>query len=136
MNYSQDAKTLKTAALTFDINKIVKSMKGSTLDDFVQDSELLIKRIRDEVLMPIQGQTPETRDAETSSANPLLVRPVVPPIPSYYEEPNPYFADPLRDIGRGDLDPFGRGGGMIFQPQLPRGPGVMGPFAPGRMPPG
>lgn len=38
--------------------------------------------------------------------------------------------DPLRDIGRGDLDPLGRGGGgMIFNPfnnnpeaALPRGP--------------
>lgn len=37
--------------------------------------------------------------------------------------------DPLRDIGRGDLDPLGRGGGgMLFnpfnnQPQIhPRGP--------------
>lgn len=38
--------------------------------------------------------------------------------------------DPLRDIGRGDLDPLGRGGGgMLFNPPfnnpniLPRGPG-------------
>lgn len=42
--------------------------------------------------------------------------------------------DPLRDIGRGDLDPLGRGGGgMLFNPPfnnpnppniLPRGPGM------------
>lgn len=39
--------------------------------------------------------------------------------------------DPLRDIGRGDLDPFGRGGGMLFNP-----PGMpFQPSFPGNLPP-
>lgn len=33
---------------------------------------------------------------------------------------------PLRDIGRGDLDPFGRGGGMLFSPPMPFQPSVPG----------
>lgn len=50
------------------------------------------------------------------------------------------FGDPLPNVGRGDLDPFGRGGGMLFNPpdyrQLPYlgifGPGVRQPL---RVPP-
>lgn len=44
--------------------------------------------------------------------------------------------DPLRDIGRGDLDPFGQGGGMLFNPPgRPFNPmgGLHGPI-PGHIP--
>lgn len=44
--------------------------------------------------------------------------------------------DPLRNIGRGDLDPFGRGGGMIFNPAMgPRVP-IPDPDFQARIPPG
>lgn len=45
--------------------------------------------------------------------------------------------DPLRDIGRGDLDPLGRGGGgMLFNPPgMPFRPGMpRDPLRPGGMP--
>lgn len=42
--------------------------------------------------------------------------------------------DPLRDIGRGDLDPLGRGGGgMLFNPPF-NNPNIMQPRGPGRNP--
>lgn len=54
-----------------------------------------------------------------------------------YADPNPSrdfrIIDPLRDIGRGDLDPFGQGGGMLFDP---RRPGLMNPHPRLGIPPG
>lgn len=107
----------------------MKSKSGDSLDDFVNESEGLIKQINDELIQPIFKKS----DVEQSK-NSLLVHSSR-PVPPYRQDDNhhPYSFDPLRGIGRipsvgaGDLDPFGReGGGMIFQPRpfMPfRGPG-------------
>jgi len=132
-----DGKTLNTASLVLDVQQIVKSTTGATFDDFVNDSEVLIKRINDEVIQPILKKPEEKKSGESSS--PLLVQqPHRPVIPHYYEENrDPFFVrDPLRDIGRGDLDPWGRGGGMIFRPDMPLRPGGIGPLRPPGVPPG
>ena len=42
--------------------------------------------------------------------------------------------DPMRDIGRGDLDPLGRGGGgMLFNPPF-NNPNILQPRGPDRNP--
>lgn len=120
---------MKVEGLVFEVNKIVKSTSGTTLNDFVNDSEPLIKRINDGIVNLILKKTDESKE-EASTGNPLLVqpsRPIVPPQNIYDRNPH---RDPLWNIGRGDLDPFGRGGGMIFQPDLPFRPGGFGPLGP------
>ena len=129
--FCQDGKTLKTVSLVFEVNKVVKSSKGLTLDDFVIDSSSVIKRIESELVDPITKKTERTRDEGESSRNPLLVNPPRPANPFY--DGGRGFApdiDPLRNIGRGDLDPFGRGGGMLFQPDMPFRPGGFHPLGP------
>jgi len=74
-----------------------------------------------------RGQNP---DARTTSGRDLRFQPRA--------------DDPLRDLGRADLDPFGQGGGMVFDPlRVGRGggrPGQFGPdgrpLPPGAVPPG
>lgn len=128
----QDAKTLKTTNLAFDLSKIVKSLIGIGLEDFINDSEVIINRMSEEILKPIQTQSESaTQLTKRESASRLLVqnpRPTEPP--HYHDESRDRLRDPLRDIGRGDLDPFGRGGGMIFQPDMPFAPGGFGPLGP------
>lgn len=126
-----------------ETDQIVKAVKGVTLDDFVTDSETLFKRIKEEIVDPVFKKAEVKKDEPTRSVrvdNPLLVR------PGRHRTDDdgilyPIMPDDLRDIGRGDLDPFGRGGGMIFQP-APFGPGGIRPLGgfhprvPGGLPPG
>jgi proteasome inhibitor subunit 1 (PI31) len=128
----KDGKTLNTESLILEVNKIVKAVRGVTLDDFVADSEALIKKVESELVNPILKKTEKKREGESSS-NPLMVQPPRQVIPPYYDGGRGLIRDrdPLRDIGRGDLDPFGRGGGgMIFTPDMPFRPGGFGPLGP------
>jgi proteasome inhibitor subunit 1 (PI31) len=119
----KDGKTLNTKSLILEVNKIVKAVRGVTLDDFVADSEALIKKVKSELVKPIIEKTEKKKEGESSSnPNPLMVRPPRQVIPPYYDGGRGLIRDrdPLHDIGRGDLDPFGRGGGgMIFTPDMP-----------------
>lgn len=92
-----------------------------TLNDFIFDSDALIKRIDEDIVNPIFKKPVEETATSEPLSNPLLVRPPI--NPPQYEDRRPYFVeDPLRNIGRGDLDPFGIGGGMLFQPFNPLRP--------------
>jgi len=64
----------------------------------------------------------EQRPSEVSHENPLVVPRFLP------ERSNQFFPD----IGSGDLDPFGRGGGMLMDPRQMRHP----PVNPSNLPPG
>lgn len=120
----QDAQTLQTSSLVLDTEAIVKSTGLSSIDELMPDAEVLIKRVDEEIISPVvnPSEKKETNANRQPETNPdqLIVG------PSRVMRPYPYdpYADPLRDIGRGDLDPFGRGGGSIFQPHLPRLPGM------------
>lgn len=100
------------------------SKTGSTLDDFIdrENNKIVISRMNEEIVKPIL-QIPESpKTAEPS-------RPVSSPnrqLPQLRHSEENILRDPLRNIGRGDLNPFGQGGGMIFQPDLPFGPGGFG----------
>lgn len=122
----------------FDVSKAVKSTKGVTLDDFVCDGEALIKRIKDEIVQPMLNKF-EKKNTPTEERSSLLVDEPRRPNrqPAFRNDPDPFYQpDPfdVRNIGRGDLDPLGRGGGgMIFRPEMPFRPGGFGPRGP--MPP-
>ena len=80
--------------------------------------------MNEEIVKPIL-QIPESpKNAEPSRPVSNPSQPL-PPLRRNYSEDN-RLRDPLRNIGRGDLNPFGQGGGMIFQPDLPFGPGGFG----------
>lgn len=135
--------TISNAA--FSIDDTVMELKGP-LVEIMPDIQDILERLRKELLEPIQSNPPRTIETQTTEN-----RPATEPIPS-----NPLFyppqgrfplndrpdlmadpMNPLRDIGRGDLDPFGRGGGMLFNPPM-NPPGPLGPFAGPRVniPPG
>ena len=124
--FSKDAKTLKTTNLAFEVNKIVKSKTGSTIDDFIdsENNKIVIGRMNEEIVKPIL-QMPESPKAEQSRPVSNPTQQHLPPQRRIYTDDN-RIRDPLRNIGRGDLNPFGQGGGMIFQPDLPFGPGGFG----------
>lgn len=124
--YLKDAKTFKTTNLAFEVNKIVKSKTGSTFDDFIdsENNKIVINRMNEEIVKPIlqMPESPKTVEPSRPVSNPSQQ---LPPLRRNYSEDN-RLRDPLRNIGRGDLNPFGQGGGMIFQPDLPFGPGGFG----------
>lgn len=124
--FLKDAKTFKTTNLAFEVNKIVKSKTGSTFDDFIdsENNKIVIGRMNEEIVKPIL-QMPESPKAEQSRPVSNPTQQHLAPQRRIYTDDN-RIRDPLRNIGRGDLNPFGQGGGMIFQPVLPFGPGGFG----------
>lgn len=108
-------------------------MNGAGIDDYVKDVKVLMEQVDKEIIKsvvnPEKKVAAPVREPETSAPDPLMIG------QPRLGRPYPYdpYADPLRDIGRGDLDPFGRGGGSIFQPNYPHMPGGNMPF-PGRIP--
>ncbi|KAG5680869.1 hypothetical protein PVAND_010350 [Polypedilum vanderplanki] len=134
-----DGKTLKTASLVLNPKEVIKAKSGIAIEDFVNDSNAVIEKITDQLVKPlISSETAKSATpGPSTNRDPLLIRRVNPPPHSGIVDPRTI--DPLRDIGRGDLDPFGRGGGMLFQPDFrhefgPRNP--INPNAPLRIPPG
>lgn len=101
------------------------------------DVQAILGRLTDELLHPVfetntaTVQTQTTALAATSAEDNQTRRPSVLP-PRFRNDPlaggrEDYGGlDPL-GVGRGDLDPFGRGGGMLYQPPMRPG-GVGGVF--------
>lgn len=113
-----DAKTLSTSAVVLKTKEIVKSVTGTTLDDFIPRPQAIIDQVTKEIIKPLSVEEPASSSTRQEEPNPLLIR-VGPPQPLIYQDPGRgLFGDPLNNIGRGDLDPFGRGGGMLFRPDL------------------
>lgn len=122
-------KTLNVSNTTFQIDTTVKALKGS-ISTLVPEVATVLDRVRRELLVPVfesnkkDGETQTKKEPEKTErvdvrpANPLLVGPRF--------GPGSVGSDPLGvgSVGRGDLDPFGRGGGMIFEP-----PGGFNPLA-------
>lgn len=136
-----DTKTLNTTSITIDTEKIVKCKTGSSVDDYINDSEEIINNITCEIVQPMIQSCPSTSRGSQEPKKQRTTPRIEPTIP-YSDTPRPARSlidttyDPLRNIGRGDLDPFGRGGGMIFQPDLPFRPGGLNPLPPLGVPPG
>lgn len=68
----------------------------------------------------VEHQTKETTTQTSPTQTPRPSNPSILPLPidELYELYGPHYNRPsrsnLRDIGRGDLNPFGIGGGMLF----------------------
>ncbi|XP_001841849.2 proteasome inhibitor PI31 subunit [Culex quinquefasciatus] len=129
-------KSLSASNVTFQIDETVKSLKGS-ITKLIPEVATVLDRVRKELLVPVfesnkkDGETQTKKEPEkvervdVRPANPLLIGGGVPV--------GRFGSDPLGvgNVGRGDLDPFGRGGGMLFQP-----PGGFNPLADLRRPGG
>lgn len=135
-----DAKTLKTSTVVLKTREIVKSVTGTTLDDFIPRPQTFIDQVTKEIIKPLENQDPPasetTQASRSTTTDPLLVRPPNPVVPGMFQDPFRDIFNPLRDVGRGDLDPFGRGGGMLFRPDLRHQVGPFNPLMPGGVPPG
>ncbi|KAK9506841.1 hypothetical protein O3M35_008703 [Rhynocoris fuscipes] len=151
--------TLAVTNVAFNVNETVDAIKGPLEKLFKNKESEVVEKIRIELLntgpgKDISTQTPAANSNSTSTqqkqtgTSPSPPQPNPPPlhvprIPDAVPDPiwvNPD-QDPLR-VGRSDLDPFGRGGGMIFNPFGPRGSlpdpgaGIPGGLPRGSVPPG
>lgn len=103
---------------------------GETLDKITKE---LIEPVFSGTQVSTQTQTEQKKNTDPLS-DPLRVGPSRRPVP--LRDPSfPEYDGRFPDVGRGDLDPFGRGGGNLFDPR------DLGPFAPRRpgsfpLPPG
>lgn len=129
-------KTLNVSNTTFQIEDTVKALKGS-IKTLLPQVATVLDRVRQELLVPVfesnkkDGETQTKKEPEKIER--VDVRPVNPLLIGSGPRglPGMFGSDPLGvgNVGRGDLDPFGRGGGMIFQP-----PGGFNPLADLRRP--
>ena len=113
-----DAKTLKTASVVLKTNEIVKAKTGITISDYMDDSQKLIEQISKEIIKPLVNEESSSTSSNKETKKAPLTLSLRHSLGREDEEFRNRFRDPLRDIGRGDLDPFGRGGGMLFRPDL------------------
>jgi len=139
-----NVETKKASNLSVSTSETVKSMQGN-IKTMIPEITTLLDKAKNELVDPVfTGNTTEvqtqtspntSRRHQSRSNDPLIIRG-----PRNSFEPRSPIVDPLRDIGRGDLDPLGRGGGgMLFPgPGIPGGPlrGIGSfPGAPGLPPP-
>ncbi|XP_055325227.1 proteasome inhibitor PI31 subunit-like [Sitodiplosis mosellana] len=135
---------LKVTNTALHIKDTVKTLQGNLLT-LVPDVRNVLSRLKRELLEPVVAFDSNTKSSETQTTTPEPPR--LRGIPDPDILPNttpdvlrvqPRIIDPLRDIGRGDLDPLGRGGGgMLFNPPFnnPNQPNIL-PRGPDRNPPG
>ncbi|XP_055611076.1 proteasome inhibitor PI31 subunit [Uranotaenia lowii] len=126
--------TLSVSNVSFQIDSVVKGLAGP-ITSLIPTVANELDRIRNELLLPVFESNKRDGSSQTTAkeqekldkpdilpANPLLIGPRMPA--GFNSEP---FG--IGNVGRGDLDPFGRGGGMLFQP-----PGGFNPLADLRRP--
>ncbi|XP_037903636.1 proteasome inhibitor PI31 subunit isoform X2 [Hermetia illucens] len=144
-----DSKSRNVSNLSICPTNVVKESMGP-LPVMIPTVNLILDRMKRELLDPVFSGSKKEMETQTEAAR---ARSRSPPVPTILPEarfpPDPLAIprsmsdnttrrDPLRDVGRGDLDPLGRGGGgMIFTPPgMPFGP-PGGGFNPAlRRPPG
>ncbi|XP_067630801.1 proteasome inhibitor PI31 subunit [Eurosta solidaginis] len=115
-----DVKDTKVTNITLNPQEWVKGLKGS-LSTLMPEASSIFDRYRKELIDPVfTGNTREvttqtTANQEPRSSNyrdPLAIGPPLRPRNSFPMEPRPFG---FPDVGRGDLDPLGRGGpGNLF----------------------
>uniref|UniRef100_U5EX73 Proteasome inhibitor PI31 subunit n=1 Tax=Corethrella appendiculata TaxID=1370023 RepID=U5EX73_9DIPT len=113
-------KSLNVSNIAFTIGETVKQLQGKKLINFVPEIQTVQDRLRKELLEPVFNGNKKDSDTQTTA----VVKPKF-DILTDGSRARSRFGVPLqgndfpglRDIGRGDLDPLGRGGGgMLFQP--------------------
>ncbi|XP_013112807.2 proteasome inhibitor PI31 subunit [Stomoxys calcitrans] len=133
-----DVKAHKVSNIGLDGEEWIKDLKGN-ISKMIPNASQLSERYRKELLEPVfsgnsRAVTTQTASSSTSSANsdhdPLRIgeprRPFNPFGAPDFQGPPPFG---FPDVGRGDLDPLGRGGpGNLFR--FPQQPGyLLGPNA-------
>ncbi|XP_055386515.1 proteasome inhibitor PI31 subunit [Condylostylus longicornis] len=131
--------TKKASNLSVSTSETVKSLDGNIKTMIPEISELT-DRIKNELVNPVFSGATTEQTTQTSpnnsrrSSNSRIPESGI--LPHRGIQGRMPGIDPLRDIGRGDLDPLNRGGGgMLFPgPGIPGCPlGNMPPFPGGRM---
>ncbi|XP_058831488.1 proteasome inhibitor PI31 subunit [Topomyia yanbarensis] len=114
-------KTLNVSNTTFQIDDTVKAVKGS-VTTLISELSTVLDRIRTQLLVPVfesnkkdggtqTAQTSKEPDRTEREPSSLLIGPRLPG-----RLPGSGTLG-VGSVGRGDLDPFGRGGGgMLFEP--------------------
>ncbi|RZF41835.1 hypothetical protein LSTR_LSTR005297 [Laodelphax striatellus] len=138
----------KVRSVAFNISSTVAELRGDSLSALIPDIRNVVKKIENELIeseKSVESQTdPPWQSARSSarrSSPPTSPFGRVPPMPgqSFGPERFPPPIDPF-DYGRSDLNPFGSGGGMLFDPlgggRRPRIPGLPGDGVPGGLPRG
>jgi len=129
--------------LLFPIEATVTGLHGP-LEQIMPSYRTMLQSIQKEFvnLTCFNDVAIQTSDEHPPETNPIC-RVIHHPIT--IERPHPPFQPRNDRVGVGDLDPFGRGGGMIFDPfdmqrrqigRAPSGLGVPGVLPPGAIPPG
>lgn len=121
----------EASSLTLDQDVQIHDNFSNYKETFLDKSNLeklveknLVEPLTEKKKIPVTKQQPPP---EASHRDPLALPRLLP------ERSNPYFPD----IGSGDLDPFGRGGGMLMDPLHRRRPPVNPSYLPpGAVPPG
>ncbi|XP_075168179.1 proteasome inhibitor 31 kDa [Haematobia irritans] len=128
-----DVKTHKVSNIGLDPEEWIKELKGN-ITKTIPNASQLADRYRKELLEPVFPGTSRAVTTQTSSSStanpdhdPLPRRPFNPYGPTPHFSGPPPFGFP--DVGRGDLDPLGRGGpGNLFpfpsNPEFRIGPGT------------
>lgn len=139
---------LAVSNVAFNTEGTVGAIRG-TLDTLIPSSEQVVNKIKNDLLNhqsteAIKEATTQTAECSTSERIPQPT-PYLPP--DRGSSINPFWADPDRDplrVGGRDRDPFGQGGGMLYNPLDPRrgigipdpGAGIPGGLPRGSIPPG
>ncbi|XP_053966182.1 proteasome inhibitor PI31 subunit-like [Anastrepha ludens] len=115
-----DVKDNKVTNITLSPQEWVKQLKGP-LNTLMPEASLILNRYRKEFIDPVftgntrevTTQTSVNQDSRSSNfRDPLTIGGPMRPMASFPMEPRPFG---FPDVGRGDLDPLGRGGpGNLF----------------------
>lgn len=137
-----DSDSRSVSNITLNPKADVKLMKGP-LQSMIPDISKIVLRINKELVEPVFGGNKKELSTQTNNQQPApdprpssgmrLPTGDLNPIPDYHMGPD--INQPLRNIGRGDLDPFGRGGGMVFNPPPFGFPPHLNPVGGFRLPP-
>lgn len=118
-----DVKTKKVSNIGLEPNELVKNKKGS-LREILPNASEIVDRYRKELIDPVFSGTTQEVTTQTTTAlrrsesgeDPLRIGPPMRPVGSFMPagmDPRPFG---FPDVGRGDLDPLGRGGsGNLFE---------------------
>ncbi|XP_022183898.2 proteasome inhibitor PI31 subunit [Nilaparvata lugens] len=137
----------KVRSVAFNISSTVVELRGDSLSALIPDIRNVVTKIESELMeseKSVQSQTdPPWQSSRATTSSPPPFSRVPQPMPTHSFGPE-RFAPPIDpfDYGRSDLNPFGGGGGMIFDPlgggagRRPRIPGMPGAGVPGGLPRG
>ena len=132
----------------YPINQTVNNLHGP-LETLMPSYQNVLQTVQKDLVSPLlPNNTAETSTQTTTSEHSIATVPDADPLrvgpsahPRLVTQPWAPEIDPSRVVGGADLNPFSRGGGMIFDPFNPSARNPLDPLRPGlgipgRLPPG